>query len=92
MIQVEERHLRIIRNILSDYPYTFCAFGSRVKGSNKPFSDLDLCIMEDIPELAKCYLVEAFEESNLPFKVDVLEWNKISKEFQTQIKNDLMKL
>jgi predicted nucleotidyltransferase len=90
MIHVEERHLKIIREILSKYPYKFYAFGSRVHGNCKPFSDLDICAMETIPELTKCYLEEAFEESNLPFKVDIIEWNKISKDFRSLIKNDLV--
>ena len=90
MIYVEKRHLKIIHEIISKYPYIFYAFGSRVEGTHQPFSDLDLCVMENIPELDKSYLEEAFEESNLPFKVDVIEWHKISKDFQGIIKNDLV--
>ncbi|MCE5319391.1 MAG: nucleotidyltransferase domain-containing protein [Parachlamydia sp.] len=91
MIHIDQRHLKIIRDILSHYPFHFYAFGSRVKGTNKTFSDLDICSMDDIPELTKFYLKEAFEDSNLPFKVDILEWNKISKDFQNIIKQDLTK-
>jgi predicted nucleotidyltransferase len=92
MIYLEERHLKIIKEILSKYPYTFYAFGSRVLGTHKPFSDLDICAMDDIPTITKGYLEEAFEESDLPFKIDIIEWNKISKEFQTLIKKDLVEL
>lgn len=92
MIHVEERYLKIILKIVSPYPYKFYAFGSRVRGTNKSFSDLDICVLDDIPELTKCYLEEAFEESNLPFKIDIIEWNKISQDFQSLIKNDLVPL
>jgi hypothetical protein len=30
-------------------------------------------------------LKEAFEESDLPFRVDLMDWNRLSKEFQTVI-------
>ena len=89
MIHLEERHLKIIKTILKRYPYTFFAFGSRVHGTQKPFSDLDICVQEDLPDLTKSYLQMDFEESNLPFKVDLVEWNKISKNFQKLIKKDL---
>ena len=49
MIQIENRHLEILRSILSKYPYKFYAYGSRVKGTAKKYSDLDLCYQEEIP-------------------------------------------
>ena len=92
MIYMEERHLKIVQDILSRYPYKFYAFGSRLNPTHNQYSDLDLCAMEDIPEVTKSYLEEAFEESNLPFKVDIIEWNKISHDFQSLIKNSLVPL
>ena len=62
-----------------------------MQGIHKPLSDLDLCVMEDIPEITKSYLEEEFEESNLPFKVDIIEWNKISERFKSLIKKQLVK-
>ena len=52
------------------------AFGSRVNGAPKRFSDLDLVIMgeERLPSEILAYIRDAFEESDLPFKVDLLEW------------------
>ena len=64
--------------------YEVRVFGSRVRGTAKPFSDLDLAVMTgtplDIFRLAS--LKEAFVESDLPFKVDVLDWQDTSPEFQ----------
>jgi len=31
-IQLEDKHLKIVKDILSKYPYQFYAYGSRVKG------------------------------------------------------------
>ncbi|MDY6850375.1 MAG: nucleotidyltransferase domain-containing protein [Thermodesulfobacteriota bacterium] len=67
------------------------AFGSRVHGENlKPFSDLDLAIMAENPldpgRMAE--LKEAFTESALPFKVDVLDWSTTGERFRQVIKEN----
>ena len=92
MIHLEPRRLAIVRTILSKYPYAFYAFGSRVKGTHKQFSDLDICVMGQMAILDKCALTEEFEDSNLPFTVDVIEWDKIAQDFQELIQQDLVLL
>lgn len=87
---MEERHWKIVQDILNKYPYTFYAFGSRVKGTHKPFSDFDLCFKESIPLNVQGHIDEDFEESKLPFKVDVLDWNRITPEFRKIIERDLV--
>jgi predicted nucleotidyltransferase len=58
--------------------------GSRVTGAAKPFSDLDLVIMGDtalaLRTLAK--LRDAFDDSNVPFVVDLVEWAGASDTFR----------
>ena len=51
------------------------AFGSRVTGDNRPFSDLDIAIAGDAPldETTLFRLQEALEESDLPINVDVVQ-------------------
>lgn len=50
------------------------AFGSRVTGGNRPFSDLDIAICGDelVRDAALFGLREALEESDLPINVDVV--------------------
>ena len=62
------------------------AYGSRVKGSSRPGSDLDL-IAFTTPEQrgAISALKEAFEESSLPFRVDVLVWDEVPENFRKNI-------
>lgn len=64
------------------------AFGSRVSGKAKPYSDLDLVVKEKnrIPINTLARLKEDFEESDIPFRVEILDWNGISREFQNIIK------
>lgn len=91
MIHIDSDDLIILHSILDKYKYTFYAYGSRVKGTHRKFSDLDLCIMEPISDLDMFYLKEAFEESDLPFKIDVRRWNDMSEDFQAIIQDDLVK-
>lgn len=65
-------------------------FGSRAKGTAKPYSDLDLALMTHSPlTLAQQALLnEAFDESNLPFKVDLVDWAATSAAFQSLIMVD----
>ena len=92
MIHIDSEDFTILQNLLNKFNYTFYAYGSRVKGTHRKFSDLDLCIMEPISDLELFYLKEAFTESDLPFKVDVRRWIDMSKDFQTIIQGDLEKV
>ncbi len=64
------------------------AFGSRVKGTTKPFADLDLAILGDtaLPPGTLASLAEDFTESDLPFKVDLLDWATTDAAFRERIK------
>jgi len=63
------------------------AFGSRVHGRTKPWSDLDLVILGPAPlsatELGE--LREAFEESMLPMRVDLVDGHTLGPEFRALI-------
>ena len=72
MFQLEERHQKIIQQILSKYPYHFYAYGSRVKGAARKLSDLDLCYYDNIPDAAVFQIEEKFKESDLPFFVELV--------------------
>lgn len=64
------------------------AFGSRVNWKARATSDLDIAVINDIPltvsEMEN--LKEAFSSSDLPFKVDVVDWASTSEEFKSIIK------
>ncbi len=92
MIQIEDNYLRIVRAILAQYPYTFYAFGSRTKNQARRLSDLDLCVMESIPGNIKVLLEEDFEESDLPFIVEIVEWDSCAQDFRDRIRPDFVLL
>ncbi|MBI2091540.1 MAG: nucleotidyltransferase domain-containing protein [Deltaproteobacteria bacterium] len=86
MIDIPHKHLETIIAILSKYvpEHEVWAFGSRVNQKPKKYADLDIAIKTSAPLPAGtlALLRDAFSESNLPFKVDVVDWSKISKDFQ----------
>ncbi len=91
-IDLNSHDLRIVCEILKTYAsdYTVWAFGSRVKGNVKKYSDLDLAIMTQQPlSFSKmAILKEAFDESDLPIRVDVVDWAETSEAFQKIIEMD----
>jgi predicted nucleotidyltransferase len=80
----------IISRIIHDLPYPVLVFGSRIKGTQQPFSDLDLCLKADkpIPLVEIAALNEALHESNLPFTVDVTDYYYVSDGFKKIIDRD----
>ena len=73
---------------------TFSVFGSRVNGTHRANSDLDVLISSDqpIPLRAFAYAKESFEESNLSFRVDLLDKANLTNSFIEQIRADLVAL
>lgn len=63
------------------------AFGSRVAGGAKRFSDLDLVIVSPVrlPVRRLALLANAFDESDLPIKVDVAEWQTMPEPMRQRI-------
>ena len=89
MIDLNPKHLKTIQYILAEYipEYEVRAFGSRVKWAAKDYSDLDLAVVgsKSLSLRQKRQLAEAFEESNLPIRVDLLDWQSISEGFRKVI-------
>lgn len=89
MIHLEPPHREILLKLSDKYSASFFAFGSRVKGSHRKFSDLDICIKAPISDAQLSHLEEDLEESDLPFKVDIVLWDRCSDDFKNIILNDL---
>jgi len=87
MIDLSPQHLALVQQILRDYlspEVEVWVYGSRVNGSAKPFSDIDLLLRAPQPTpRERLYLLEnAFDDSPLPFRVDINDWHYISPEFR----------
>ena len=90
MIDLPENLLIQVKAILKKYvpEVEVWAFGSRVTGTAKVYSDLDLVVLgkDKLPQKQYYQLLEAFQESELPIRVDVLDWHRITPEFRKNIK------
>jgi predicted nucleotidyltransferase len=98
-ITIEEKYLNYVLKILNEnLDNSDCRvyiFGSRAKGTTKKYADLDLAIdynKQNLPFRILAKLSAAFEDSLLPYKVDIVDLNDISNEFKSSIENDLIKL
>jgi predicted nucleotidyltransferase len=89
-------HLEIVKNILTEIvpDIEVFAFGSRVTGPAKEHSDLDLLLKGKgiIDKTVMRKLKTAFEDSDLPFRVDVLDWTSTKKGFREMIEKQAVKI
>jgi type I restriction enzyme S subunit len=92
LIDIRPDHWDIVRRILRQYApgYEVWAFGSRARRTAKAYSDLDIAVISDQPlSLAlSAQLSDAFSESDLPFKVDVVDWASTGESFRTVIEQN----
>ncbi len=74
---LSEAHLEIIRRVLAPFaPPLIKAglFGSRATGRFKPSSDIDVVLYGDLPESMVNRIWTDFQNSSLPFQVDVIAY------------------
>lgn len=90
-LDLRPAHLAMLRVLLQQYlPHVeVWAYGSRVNGNGHDASDLDLVVRQpgnlkqETPEVGE--MREALSESNLPIRVDVVDWARIPASFQREI-------
>jgi uncharacterized protein len=83
----------ILRTILPANAEVY-VFGSRARGTDKRAADLDLAIDAATPlDKSIMYrLADAFEESDLPYRVDLVDLNNTSATFRAIIEKDMRPL
>lgn len=66
-------------------------FGSRAVGNAKPLSDIDIGILgtEPLPTLIKADLESDLEESIVPYKIDLIDFYKVDKDFKKEALNTI---
>ncbi|MDP1725441.1 MAG: nucleotidyltransferase domain-containing protein [Bacteroidota bacterium] len=77
------RDMKTIESILNQFPEIkqIQVFGSRANGSYKPGSDIDFVILdEELNDRRLMKLKEAFDESSLPFHVDIIHYPALTNE------------
>ena len=89
-LQLSAEELQIVHSILQRLvsDREVWVFGSRATPKHKPYSDLDLVVMgeEALPLVTSADLREAFSDSDLNFKVDLVVWSELTENFKKIIK------
>lgn len=96
LLDMRDDHKQLLLDILrANIPeLEVWAFGSRAKWTAREASDLDL-VLRNFPEPEKAIdleiisnLKEIFDESDLPFMVDILDWATVSGKFRQVIERE----
>ncbi|MDI9409255.1 MAG: nucleotidyltransferase domain-containing protein [Candidatus Pacebacteria bacterium] len=96
-IVMKPHELEIVQTILARHlPRSeVWVYGSRALGDGvKPFSDLDLCIKAEspLPLSVIADLRDEFTECDLPYKVDMSDWHRLSESFKLRIEPEMVRL
>jgi predicted nucleotidyltransferase len=87
-IDIKPDQRKILLDLLNDYlpGVTVWVYGSRIRGTARPQSDLDLAVFAAAEQKRSvAALKEALEESQLPFRVDLFVWDEIPAQFRDNI-------
>lgn len=78
--------LKLIKSFFPD-DFNVYLFGSRINGTWHTYSDLDICIKnrDKIDLSVMSFVREKFENSNLPFMVDIIDYHRCNTNFQKLI-------
>ena len=96
-IDLRADHLRIVRDVLRQHLPTgvqVWVFGSRANWATKDSSDLDLALegAGEIPPRIVLALEAAFEDSDLPFAVAVVDFGRITEQFRQIVERERVPL
>ncbi|MDY6310309.1 MAG: nucleotidyltransferase domain-containing protein [Cyanobacteriota bacterium] len=93
MIDLDLKYLDFIKDTMQSqlHDCKLYIFGSRVKGTSKQYSDIDIAIdSSELTPQKKSQLMYMFENSTLPYEVDIIDLRNVSKKFFENIKDDLV--
>jgi len=82
---------RIVLKHIPKDNFAVFLFGSRAVGNAKPLSDIDIGILglEPLPIIIKADLETALEESIVPYKIDLIDFYKVDKDFKKEALNTI---
>lgn len=100
MAKVLEKTEKQIKNIIFQFlnprKYRVFIFGSRATGKAREFSDYDIGILnkkkKPIPSEEKIFIEEALEESDIPSKVEIIDFSIVSDKFKRMALTKIKKL
>ena len=89
VLDLNESDLKLVRSILREHipNESIYVFGSRATGRTRHLSDLDLLLdrAEPLDRRTMSELMEAFDESDLPIEVDVVDLSSVTPTFRQRV-------
>jgi predicted nucleotidyltransferase len=75
----------VLKHVPTD-AFAIFLFGSRAVRNAKPLSDIDIGILgtEPLPMIVKAQLDADLEESIVPFKIDLIDFYQVDKDFKKE--------
>jgi predicted nucleotidyltransferase len=75
----------VLKQVPND-AFAIFLFGSRAAVNAKPLSDIDIGILgtEPLPMIVKAHLDADLEESIVPFKIDLIDFYQVDKDFKKE--------
>ena len=90
---IKEKYLKKIRTIIEEFVgpnAEVLIFGSSLESDH--FNDIDIGVVDPKMELSVLgQIKEAFEESDIPYKIDVVDFNKVDEDFKKVVFNNKIK-
>ena len=85
--KVLEQAKALVLKWTTNEPVCVYLFGSRAKGNYGKYSDIDLAILSSgaMPPGLIGRLKCAFEESNIPYSVDVIDLTEVDEQFRNRV-------
>ena len=82
---------RIVLKHIPKDNFAVFLFGSRAVGNAKPLSDIDIGILglEPLPTIIKVDLESDLEESIVPYKIDLIDFYQVDKDFKKEALNTI---
>lgn len=95
MTGLSKTQIEIIKKIFQTFDGYVLIFGSRVRGSFRPDSDLDICLKRSVGKISLLELGnlrEALFQSPLPFIVDLFDYADANPVFRAKIEAEAIDL
>lgn len=84
---------KILRTHLDSNENKAFIFGSRADGTAQKYSDYDIGIEgKKLEDMTIFELNEEFENSDLPYLVDIVDFNTVSENFRSEAKSKIIEL
>ena len=87
----EESKRKIIAVVSALFPSAeIYLFGSRARGTHSQWSDIDIALKENekISRYAIAEAVSMLEASNMPYKIDIVDFNSVTSDMRESIEDE----